>query len=69
MSQNKNRNKFQQKLIEINSNLNNIINIEDINNSSFQQNQYFGYQNINNLNKFKRDFSGYNIFSNNNNFY
>ena len=69
MSQNKNRNKFQQKLIEINSNLNNIINKEDINNSSFQQNQYFGYQNINNLNKYKRDFSGYNIFSNNNNFY
>ena len=62
---NQNRNKFKQRILELNNNLNNIRPKEDINNS-FQENRFFGFQNINKINKYKRNRSGYDIFSNNN---
>ena len=65
---NQNRNKFKQRIFDLNNNLNNNLNNlrrkEDINNS-FQENKYFGFQNINKINSYKRNKSGYNIFSNN----
>ena len=62
---NQNRNKFKQRIFELNNNLNNIRNKDDINNS-FQENKFYGFQNINKIKTYKRNRSGYDIFSNNN---
>ena len=61
---NQNRNKFKQRIFELNNNLNNIRNKDDINNS-FQENKFYGFQNINKIKTYKRNRSGYDIFSNN----
>ena len=45
---NQNRNKFKQRIFELNNNLNNIRNKDDINNS-FQENKFYGFQNINKI--------------------
>ena len=62
---NQNRNKFKQRIFELNNNLNNIRQKDDINNS-FQENKFYGFQNINKIKTYKRNRSGYDIFSNNN---
>ena len=63
---NQNRNRFKQRMMELNNNLNNIRKKENINNESFLNNKDLGIKNINNKNKFKRNLSEYKFFSNDN---